>query len=137
MKPNQKLATIISCLVILSLVVAQASDHRARLGETRSLSLPANAILDEHAQPLISSSGKVGFVSSVTGGSIISFSLSSGKLLSSISVGESVGPISMIEAAGRRLIAAPAANDPGHDHPATVSIVDATSAKRLELKSLL
>ena len=137
MKPNRKLATIISCLMILSLIVVQASDHRARLGETRSLSLPANAILDEHAQPLISSSGKVGFVSSVTGGSIISFSLSSGRLLSSIAVGESIGPISMIESAGRRLIAAPAANDPSHDHPATISIIDATSTKRLELKSLL
>jgi outer membrane protein assembly factor BamB len=136
-KPNRKLATIMSCLVILSLVVAQGSDQRARLGQTRSLSLPVNAILDEHAQPLVSSSGKVGFVSSVTGGSIISFSLSSGKLLSSIAVGESIGPISMIESAGRRLIAAPAANDPSHDHPATVSIIDATKSKRLELKSLL
>jgi outer membrane protein assembly factor BamB len=136
-KPNRKLATLISCLVILSLVVAQASDHRARFGGTRSLSLPSSAVLDEHAQPLISSSGKVGFVSSATGGSIISFNLSSGRLLSSVAVGESVGPISMIEAAGRRVIAAPSANDPGHDHPATVSIIDATSAKRLELKSLL
>jgi hypothetical protein len=43
----------------------------------------------------------------------------------------------MIETAGRRLIAAPAVNDPSHDHPATVSIIDATSARRLELKSLL
>lgn len=137
MKPNRKLATLISCLVVLSLVVAQASDNHARLGENRRLSLPANAVLDEHAQPLISSSGKVGFVSSVTGGAIISFSLSSGKLLSSMAVGESIGPLSMIETAGRRLIAAPAVNDPGHDHPATISIIDATSAKQLELKSLL
>lgn len=137
MKPNRKPASLISCLVILSLVVVQASDHRARLGGTRTLSLPAHAILDEHAQPLIASSGKVGFVSSITGGSVISFSLSSGKVLSSMVVGESVAPISMIETAGRRLIAAPAANDPSHDHPATVSIIDATSAKRLELKSLL
>jgi hypothetical protein len=136
-EPNRKRASLISSLVILSLVVVQASDHRARLGASRTLSLPANAILDEHAQPLIASSGKVGFVSSVTGGSIISFSLSSGGVLSSISVGETIGPISMIEATGRRLIAAPAVNDPSHDHPATISIIDATSAKRLELKSLL
>ena len=137
MKPNRKLISLISCLVMLSLVVAQGSDQRARLGQTRSLSLPVNAILDEHAQPLISSSGKVGFVSSVTGGSIISFSLSTGKPLSSVSVGESIGPISMVETAGRRLIAAPSVNDPAHDHPATISIIDATSAKRLEMKSLL
>ena len=137
MKPNRKLATFISCLVMLSLVVVQASDHRARLGGTRTLSLPANAVLDEHAEPLISSNGKVGFISSVTGGSIISFSLASGKVFSSIAVGDSLGPISMIETAGRRLIAAPAANDPSHNHPATISIIDATSAKRLELKSLI
>jgi WD40 repeat protein len=136
-KPDRKLATLISCLLVLSFVVVQASDRHARLGQTRSFSLPASTILDENAQPIIASSGKVGFISSVTGGAVISFSVSSGKMLSSINVGETVGPISLIETAGGRLIAVPAANDPGKDAPATVSIIDATSAKRLSLKSLL
>ncbi|HXU34936.1 MAG TPA: IPT/TIG domain-containing protein [Blastocatellia bacterium] len=141
MRPNRRPATLVACLLLLSLIVAQGSDHRTRLSQVRSLSLPSSAVLDEHAQPLIASSGKVGFVASVTGGSLISFSLTSGKILSSITVGENVGAISMIEttieAAGKRLIAVPAANDPKGGGPATVTIVDATSAKRLELKSLL
>jgi hypothetical protein len=136
-KPNRKLATLMLCLLVLSFIVVQASDRHARLGQTRSFSLPASAVLDENAQPVIASSGKVGFISSVTGGAVISFSVSSGKRLSSIAVGETAGPISLIETAGRRLIAAPAVNDPSKDSPATVSIIDATSAKRLNLKSLL
>lgn len=137
MKPDRKLATLISCLLVLSFVVVQASDRHARLGQMRSLSLPASSILDENAQPIIASNGKTGFVSSVTGGAVISFSVSSGKMLSSIVVGETAGPISLIEAGGRRLICVASANDPSKDNPATVSIIDATSAKRLSLKSLL
>jgi hypothetical protein len=121
----------------LSLIVAQGSDRRTRLSQVRSLSLPSSAVLDEHAQPLIARSGKVGFVASVTGGSLISFSVTSGKILSSVTVGNNVGTISMIETAGQRLIAVPAANDPQGGGPATVTIVDATSAKRLEMRSLL
>jgi outer membrane protein assembly factor BamB len=136
-KPNRSITTFVSCLVVLSFAIAQGSDQRAKLGESRSVTLPSHAVLDERAQPLVASSGKVGFVASVTGGSVISFSLTSGKILSSVSVGQTIGPISMVEAAGRRLIAAPAVNDPSHDNPATVTIIDATSAKRLELKSLL
>ncbi|MGA9774069.1 MAG: hypothetical protein WBV94_33875 [Blastocatellia bacterium] len=137
MKPDRKLATLISCLLVLSFVVVQASDRHARLGQMRSFSLPASAILDENAQPVIASSGKVGFVSSVTNGAIISFSVSSGKMLSSIVVGETAGPVSLIETGGRRLLAVASANDPVKDSPATVSIIDATSARRLILKSLL
>ncbi len=122
---------------MLSFVVVQASDRHARLGQMRSFSLPASAILDENAQPVIASSGKVGFVSSVTNGAIISFSVSSGKMLSSIVVGETAGPVSLIETGGRRLLAVASANDPVKDSPATVSIIDATSARRLILKSLL
>ncbi|MEK6300196.1 MAG: hypothetical protein AABO41_05695 [Acidobacteriota bacterium] len=137
MKPNRSITTFVSCVLVLSFAIAQGSDQRAKLGESRSVSLPAYAVLDERAQPLIASSGKVGFVASVTGGSVISFSLTSGKILSSVSVGETIGPISLVEAGGRRLIAAPAVNDPGHDSPATVTIIDATSAKRLDPKALL
>ncbi|MFY9607611.1 MAG: hypothetical protein WAU45_03245 [Blastocatellia bacterium] len=137
MKSNRSLATFVSCLAVLSFVIAQAGDQRAKLGETRSVTLPSYAVLDERAQPVLASSGKVGFVASVTGGSVISFSLTSGKILSSVSVGETIGPISMVEVGGRRLIAAPAVNNPNQDNPATVTVIDATSAKRLELKSLL
>ena len=137
MKTDRKPASLIICLLLLSLAVAQGSDHRTRLSQVRSVSLPASAILDKHAQPLIASSGKIGFVASVTGGSLISFSMTSGKILSSVAVGETLGSISMIEVAGRRLIAVPAVNDPAGGSPATVSIIDATSAKRLELKALL
>jgi hypothetical protein len=136
-KSNRSLATFVSFLVILSFAIAQAEDQRAKLGETRSVTLPSYAVLDERAQPLIASSGKVGFVASVTGGSVISFSLMSGKILSSVSVGSAIGPISMVEVGGARLIAAPAVNNPGQDNPATVTVIDATSAKRLDLKSLL
>lgn len=137
MKTDRKPASLLICLLLLSLAVAQGSDHRTRLSRVRSVSLPSSAILDNRAQPLIASSGKVGFVASVTGGSLISFSVTSGKLLSSVAVGETLGSISMIEAAGRRLIAVPAVNDPAGGSPATVSIIDATSARRLEMKALL
>jgi hypothetical protein len=136
-KTKRKPATLVTCLLLLSLIVAQASDHRTKLSSGRSVTLPSSAILDDHAQPLIASSGKVGFVASVTGGSLMSFSMSSGKILSSVAVGETIGSISMIEAEGRRLIAVPAGNNPAAGNPATVSIIDATSAKRLELIALL
>jgi outer membrane protein assembly factor BamB len=136
-KRDRKLVTLVICVLLLSLAVAQGSDHRTTLSQVRSVSLPSSAVLDEHAQPLIASSGKVGFVASVTSGSLISFSVTSGKILSSVAVGETVGSISMVEAAGRRLIAVPAVNDPASGSPATISIIDATRAKNLELKALL
>jgi outer membrane protein assembly factor BamB len=136
-KTNRKPATLVICLLLLSLIVAQGSDHRTRLSGGRSVSLPSSAILNDHAQPLIAISGKVGFVASVTGGSLMSFSLSSGKILSSVAVGETLGSISMIETEGRRLIAVPAVNNPAGGSPATVSIIDGTRAKQLELVALL
>jgi outer membrane protein assembly factor BamB len=136
-KTNRKPALLVTCLLLLSLIVAQGSDHRTRLSGGRSVALPSSDILNDHAQPLIASSGKVGFVASVTGGSLMSFSMSSGKVLSSVAVGETVGSISMIETDGRRLIAVPAVNNPAAGSPATVSIVNATSARQLELIALL
>ena len=134
---NRRLATIISCLLILSFIVVQASDRRTRLGDRRTVALPGSMVLDEFAQPIIAASGKVGFVSSVTTGTVVCFSVSSGRILSSITVGESAGPITLVEGSGHRLIAAPSANAPGNGYPATVSIVDATQARQLEIKSLL
>lgn len=137
MKPDRRTATLVACILLVSLAIAQGSDRRTKLSRARSVSLPASNVLSDHAQPLIGSSGKVGFVASVTGGSLISFSVNSGKILSSVSLGETLGSISMVEASGRRLIAVPAVNDPANGGPATVSIIDANSAKHLELKSLL
>jgi hypothetical protein len=134
---NRKLVTFISCLLLLSFIVVQASDRHAKLGERRTVSLPAAMVLDEFAQPVISASGKVGFVSSVTTGAVVSFNVASGRVMSSLVVGESVGPVMLVETAGQRLIAAPSVNNPTNDHPATVSIIDATRAKQLELKALL
>jgi hypothetical protein len=136
-KLNQKLATLISCVLLLSFVVVQASDRQAKLGQRRTVSLPTAMVLDEFAQPVIAASGKVGFVSSVTTGAVVSFSVSSGRVMSSLVVGESAGPVALIETAGRRLLTAPSVNDPANGHPATVSIVDATRAKQLELQALL
>lgn len=137
MKRDQKPVALTLCLLILSLAVAQGSDHKMKLSQARSMSLPSSAMLDEHAQPLITSSGKVGFVASVTGGSLIAFNVSSGKILSSVVVGQTLGSISMIETGGHRLIAVPAVNDPTKGSPATITVIDATKAKNLELKALL
>lgn len=137
MKPDRRPVTAITCLLLLGLAIAQASDRRTTLSGVRTVTLPSTAILGDHAQPLISSSGKVGFVASVTGGSLVSFSVTSGKILSSVAVGETLGSIAMVEVGGRRLVAVPAANDPAAGTPVTVTIIDATSAKHPELKSLL
>ena len=137
MKSNKKLINALIFVLILSLVLVYADSKKAKFGETRKITLPSYSVLDENAQPLIGASGKVGFVSSITDGSLISFSTTSGKILSSIIVGESVGPISMIEENGRRLIAAPAANLPAANHSATVTIVDATKAKQMQIVALL
>jgi len=134
---KKRLSQLLICLLVFSLIAVQASSNQTRFGDTRRITLPSYSILDENAQPLIASSGKIGFVSSVTDGSLISFSTVTGKILSTIVVGESVGQISMIENDEQRLIAVPAANLPTAGHPATVSIVDATKAKQMQLRSLL
>ena len=137
MKLNKTLTNATLVFVMLSLVMAQTDGDRTRLGESRRLVLPAYSILDEAAQPLLSADGKYGFVASVTDGSLISFNTATGKLLSSLVVGESVGPIAMVESESQRLIAVPAANLPAADHPATVSIIDATRPRSLALRAQL
>src|SRR5215467_357894 len=117
---KKRLSQLLVCLLVFSLVAVQASNDRTRLGDTQRITLPSYSILDENAQPLIAASGKIGFVSSVTDGSLISFSTVTGKILSTIIVGESVGQISMIETDEQRLIAVPAANLPTAGHPATL-----------------
>lgn len=136
MKLNKQFAHALLYLLVISLIAAQAGTDRVKLGQTRKIVLPSYSILDENAQPVIAPSGKIGFVSSITDGSLISFNTATGKILSSIVVGESVGPITMIENNESRLIAVPAANLPTAGHPATVSIIDATKAKQMELRSM-
>jgi hypothetical protein len=136
-KSNKQLMNALVFFLVMSLVIVQADSKKARFGETRKLTLPSYSVLDENATPLIAASGKVGFVSSVTDGSLIAFSTTSGKILSSMVIGETVGPISMIEENGRRLIAAPAANLPAANHPATVTVIDASKAKQMEVIRLL
>ncbi len=136
-KLNRRFAILTSCLIVMSLAMAHGSINRAKFGQTRSIALPPDAILDERTEPLMASNGKTGFVSSVTAGAIVAFSLASGRVISTMVVGETAGPATMIETGGRRLIAVPSANNPVAGHPATVSIIDATSAKRMELRALI
>ncbi|HXG66394.1 MAG TPA: hypothetical protein VNO70_14945, partial [Blastocatellia bacterium] len=137
MKSNRVTAIFLTCSLLFSLTVAQGDSNRARLKEARSMALPVYAVLDEHAQPVIAASGKVGFISSVTAGSLISFSVQTGKRLSAMVVGATAGPVSMVETRQHRLLAVPAANAPQSGHPATVSIIDARNARQLALRSLL
>jgi len=123
--------------MVFSLAIAHGQIDLAKLGGTRSVKFPAHAVLEERAQPVISANGQVGFISSVTDGSITSFSVSSGKVLSSMSVGHTAGPVTLVEANGRRLLAAPAVNDPGSGHPATISVIDVTNANDMQLHSLV
>ncbi|MEW6130742.1 MAG: IPT/TIG domain-containing protein [Acidobacteriota bacterium] len=136
MKFKKTFAQALLYCLIISLIAVQAGTDKVKLGQSRKIVLPSYSILDENAQPVISANGKIGFVSSITDGSLLSFNTSTGKILSSIVVGESVGPITLIENSERRLIAVPAANLPTAGNPATVSIIDATKSKQLELRSI-
>jgi hypothetical protein len=132
MKLKRMALSLKICLLILSLSIARGNDNRRRFGEVRIIPLPPDVIVDEYSAPVISCGGDVAFVSSVMSGALISFSITSGKVLSSVTFGEIAGMVSMVEADKRRLIALPTANDPDHGRPATVSVIDATNADRLE-----
>jgi outer membrane protein assembly factor BamB len=103
----------------------------------RSLSLRSETILDEHTEPLLSATGQIGFVTSTTGGSLISFNTATGKVLSSVVVGEGAGRCTMVEKGHSRLIAVPCANAPDRNRPATISIIDASNPRRLDPVSLI
>jgi hypothetical protein len=134
---NRKSVALISCLLALCLIIAQGGGNRTRLSRSRSSRLPPEAILDENCLPVIASSGKVGFISSVTTGELIAFSTTSGKVLSQYVAGETACQVSIVEVGVRRLIALPCANDPEHNRPATVSVIDATNAKHPTLIALI
>ncbi|HEY7912358.1 MAG TPA: AMIN domain-containing protein [Blastocatellia bacterium] len=132
MKYKQIPIAVTILLLFLGQGIVKSGNDRERFGEARMIALPPEAILNVHSTPVIASNGDVGFVSSVMTGSLISFSVTSGKILSSVSFGEIAGLVSMIESGKGRLIALPTANDPENARPATVNIINATIADRPE-----
>ena len=118
-------------------MIVQGSGSQTRLEVTRSLSLRSEAILDEHTEPLLSGAGHFGFVTSTTGGSLISFNTATGKVLSSVVVGEGAGRCTMVENGSSRLVAVPCANAPDSKRPATISIIDASNPRRLDPVTLI
>jgi hypothetical protein len=123
--------SVLACLLAFGLVFAQG--YRTKIGPAGSIWLPQEVMLDERSLPALDAAGKVGFVSSATDGSLIAFSLASGKILSRLIVGQSAGPISIAQFERRRIVAVPALNDPDRGLPATLNIVDVTRAAAPEL----
>jgi hypothetical protein len=126
---------LMSCLLAFGLVFAQG--YRTKIDPAGSIWLPQEVILDERSLPALDAAGKVGFVSSATEGSLIAFSLASGKVLSRLIVGRSAGPVSIAQVGRRRILAVPAPNDPDRGLPATLNIIDATKAAAPELLSVI
>ena len=120
----------ITCILIVSSVLAQSANNRNTFREPRIIPLPFDVVVDQYSTPVISAAGDVAFISSVMTGSLISFSVSSGRMLSSVSFGKVAGIITMVELEKHRLIALPTANDPDSGLRATVSIIDAADAER-------
>jgi hypothetical protein len=137
MKLKRTVLPFITWMLIVSSGVAHDANNRRRFGEPRIIPLPSGVVVDQCITPVISSGGDVAFISSVMTGALISFSVTSGRVLSSVSFGEVAGIITMVETDKRRLIALPTANDPDHGHPATVSIIDAADAERPERVALV
>lgn len=137
MKLKRAVLPFVTCMLIVSSGVAHGANNRRRFGEARIIPLPSGVVVDQCSTPVISSGGDVAFISSVLTGALISFSVTSGRVLSSVSFGEVAGIITMVETDKRRLIALPTANDPDHGHPATVSIIDAADAERPERVALV
>jgi len=132
LKPSRKFLAVVATTVLASSMIVQGSGNQTKLEVARSLALRSETILDEHTRPLLSENGEFGFVTSATGGSLISFNTATGKVLSSVVVGEGAGRCSMSERAASRLIAVPCANSPESMRPATISIIDASNPRRLD-----
>jgi WD40 repeat protein len=130
-KGRRRLIGMILALFGLMGVAVQGSDNPARLTVTGQAPLPTQSVVEDQTVPLLASDKKAGFISSVTDGSVISFSTVSGKVMSSVVVGESAARLSMLELPNQRLIAAPTVNAPDRGRPATISIIDATNPRRL------
>ena len=137
MKLNPSVRASIISMLLISSAIAHVAGDRKQLSEPRIISLPSDVVLDPSSTPLIASTGEVAFVSSVMTGALVSFSVTTGKVLSDVSFGDVAGIISMIEPKKRRLIALPTANDPDHRRPAAVNIIDASNAEYPERVALI
>lgn len=137
LRRNPSPFAIVLSLLLLSIAVVHGDSNRARLGDRRSVVLPVEAVLDERSVPLLTGTGDIGFISSVTDGSVISFNPGSGSIVSSFVIGERAGAMSLVETTRRRLLAVPAANDPGKGRPATVMVLNATARGELEPLALI
>lgn len=122
---------------LLAVTCVFASDNHKRLSEPRIVQLPSDAVIEQCSVPVITSSGDVAFVSSVMSGALICFSVTTGKVLSSVSFGQVAGLVSMVEVDKRKLIALPTANDPDRGHPATISLIDAADPEHPERVALV
>ena len=122
---------------VLAVTCVFASDNHKKLSEPRIVQLPSDAVIEQCSVPVITSGGDVAYVSSVMSGALICFSVSSGKVLSSVSFGQVAGLVSLVEVDKRKLIALPTANDPGRGHPATISIIDAVDPEHPERVALV
>lgn len=131
------LIALVFCLLALRLIVTDGSARQLVGKKDRIVSLPADAVINELGTLVLDSTAEVGFVSSVASGSLISFSLISGKVVSSAQFGEMAGGPSIIEIGRERLIALPTANNPDSGRPATVSIINATKADQLVRVALI
>ncbi|HXG67623.1 MAG TPA: AMIN domain-containing protein [Blastocatellia bacterium] len=128
----RKSIALIGCLLAFGSGFAYGSDKETPPRKIRAISLPPDAVLNESSAIVLDSAAGVGFIASVTSGALISFSVTSGKVLSSVQLGEVAGAPSMIQIGERRLIALPTANDPDGGRPATIHIINATRAEQLE-----
>jgi hypothetical protein len=104
-----------------------SGDKGVRPGKPRIVRLSAGTVLDEHSAPLISSDGAFGFVSSASSGSLIVFSLATGRVLSSTRFGEVAGLPSIAETGSRRIVALPTTTYVGRRGSAVVHLLDAST----------
>lgn len=126
-----------AAIILVAVGIALGSVSGTKIGEARTIVLPPNSILDGYSSPVIAAGGQVAFVSEVMTGALISFNLASGKVLTTVAIGQAGGLISLVETEKRRVIALPTSNDPDHGRPATVSIFDATNPDRPERIALV
>lgn len=134
---RKELIALAFCLLALRLTVIDGSAGQLAGKKDRIITLPADAVISERGTLVLDPAAEVGFVSSVASGSLISFSSTSGKVISSAQFGEMAGAPSMIELGRERLIALPTANNPESGRPATVSIINATKPDQLVRVALI
>ncbi|PYP90200.1 MAG: hypothetical protein DMF61_00385 [Blastocatellia bacterium AA13] len=133
---KRKLGALACCILISNLLVVYGGGSKLRLTGPRTLPLAAGKTIERHNAPVLSNSGKWGFVSTADG-SLMAFSVTTGKLVSTVVLGQSAGPVSLVETESKRFVAAASPNDPEKGFPAVVSILDATSPKRMSISAVV